>query len=176
MNGPGVRVPSGDPAQPFPSASHQLYLERTRPTLIRTTDTPHARGARRSAIGLPACRVAVGAVEGAEFLGVEFGFFEGGEVAAAVGQVTTVSTVAPLASQRRAKAAAASAAAAERPRPMATLRAPQLSASSVIRLNSASAGPDPAVSQARPDGSRGDNVIFPLLPEPYLVAGTAGLR
>jgi hypothetical protein len=32
------------------------------------------------------------------------------------------------------------------------------------------------VSQARPDGSRGDNVIFPLLPETYLVAGAAGLR
>ena len=77
---------------------------------------------------------------------------------------------------RGAKAVTASAAAAERPRPMATLRAPGLSESSVIRLNSAPAGPDPAVSQARPDGSRGDNVIFPLLPETYLVAGPAGLR
>ena len=94
--------------------------------------------------------------------------------AASSGQVTTVSTVAPLASQRRAKAVTAAATAAERPRPMATLRAPRLSASSVIRLNSAPAGPDPALSQARPDDSRGDNVIFPLLPETCLVAGRSG--
>src|ERR1700722_18946198 len=43
-----------------------------------------ARSGRRSscAARLSVCWVAVGAVEGTEFLGVEFGFFEGGEVAA----------------------------------------------------------------------------------------------
>ncbi|HEY1669706.1 MAG TPA: hypothetical protein VGG54_28750 [Trebonia sp.] len=80
--------------------------------------------------------------------------------AASSGQVTTVSTVPPADSQRRVNAVTA-AAAAERPPPTATLRAPRRSASSVILRSSARPGLacDPAGSQARPGGSRGDNVI-----------------
>ena len=44
--GAGVTVFAFLCALVVPSASHQHYLERTRPTLIRTTDTRHARGAR----------------------------------------------------------------------------------------------------------------------------------
>ena len=94
--------------------------------------------------------------------------------AASSGQVTTVSTVPPPASQREAKAVTAAAASAERPRPTATLRAPRPSASSVIRCSSAP-GLDPAASQARPDGSRGDNVIS-CPPDALRVADLVGLR
>ncbi len=53
-------------------------------------------------------------------------------------------------------------------------RSPLRRTGSVIRLNSAPAGPDPAVSQARPDGSRGDTSFSLSFRKPTLLPARPG--